>query len=143
MMTSTSTFLTFLLSSPPPPSQPQVVAHKPETGEAFQPFGSFASVIGGDARFLWYGYLTSEESMTELCVHLENLGKRHKEAGVNVRVVYVDCCCTYRRLIQEVSVCVYVYVCVSISFLPFCSHTYIYTHIYIHLTYPGIGQGWA
>jgi hypothetical protein len=70
-----------------------------------RPFQSFATIMGGCARILWYGFLTSAESMRELKPHLEKLGQRIRGLNVSVVVVYVAKCCgsgSYGSTITEV-----------------------------------------
>lgn len=58
--------------------------------------------MGGEGQILWYGFLTSTESLRELCPHIERLGQRLEDARVLVDVVYVDKCCEYGPMILEV-----------------------------------------
>jgi hypothetical protein len=80
----------------------QVKVRHPTTKMWYRPFKSFAGIMGGDARFLWYSFLTQQESLEELSPHLRLLAQRHTNAGVVIRALYVDKCCQYRPKLSEV-----------------------------------------
>lgn len=83
----------------------QVVIQHPD-GTRDRPFRGFATIMSGGCRVLWYGFLTSEESLNELYPHLVRVAARIRGAGVRLVVAYADRCCSYRRLIIKVSLAI-------------------------------------
>lgn len=79
----------------------QIVVVGPN-GVRYRPFKGFATIMGADCRILWYGFLTSEENMEETCPHITAVAKRIHDAGVQLKVVYCDKCCHYRKKIVAV-----------------------------------------
>lgn len=81
----------------------QVKVKNPTRKLWYRPFKSFASIMRGDACFLWYGFLTQQESLEELFPHVQRVAQRHTDAGVLIRAFYVDKCCQYRAKLLAVS----------------------------------------
>jgi hypothetical protein len=79
----------------------RVVVYKKGVGY-FKPYIGYVTILGKFSQLLYWKVLVGEESINALKQDLIRLKARHDKFGVKVKLIYVDNCCTVRKLLLEI-----------------------------------------
>ena len=79
----------------------RVVVYDKERGY-FRPWVGYITILNEHKQCLWWGMIKNSESIEEIRPHLVKLKARCERLGTEIKVIYVDKCCTVRNKLQEI-----------------------------------------
>ena len=79
----------------------RVVVYDKERGY-FRPWVGYITILNEHKQCIWWGMIKNSESIEEIRPHLVRLKARCEQLGSEIKVIYVDNCCTVRNKLQEI-----------------------------------------
>ena len=79
----------------------RVVVYDKERGY-FRPWVGYITILNEHKQCIWWGMIKNSESIEEIRPHLIRLKERCERLGKEIKVIYVDNCCTVRNKLQEI-----------------------------------------